>query len=62
MNLLVIDIASLHGLSDWTRLFGLLLEDLERVGDTAEAAVRSSITSHRESVDDVVNCCLRLVK
>jgi hypothetical protein len=62
VNLLVIDTAIIHGLSDGTRLVGLLLEDLEKGQTRAEAALRSSIVGHHERVDEVVRGCLRLVK
>ena len=63
MNLPVLSVVVLYGLANRSRLLGLLLESLERVGEAAEeAAVSFGVTSHRECREDEVEWCLRLVK
>ena len=56
MNLPVLSVVTVYSLADGTRLVGLLLEDLQRVGKAAEeAALRISVASHLERVEDEVS-------
>lgn len=56
VNLPVLSVVAVYSLADGTRLVGLLLEDLQRVGKAAEeAALRISVASHLERVEDEVS-------
>ena len=56
MNLPVLSVVTVYSLADGTRLVGLLLEDLQRVGKAAEdAALRLGVASHRERIEDEVS-------
>ena len=56
VNLPVLSVVTVYSLADGTRLVGLLLEDLQRVGKAAEdAALRLGIAGHHERVEDEVS-------